>query len=43
MLLVKRSGLVDEDAVEVFITIVFTVLFFLVVKFQVISGKIIMW
>ena len=41
MLLVSRSGLVEEDVIEVFIT-VSLVLFFLDVKLHVFSGKIIM-
>ena len=42
MLLVNRSGLVEEDAVEVFHYYGFH-LSFLNVQFQVFSGKIIMW
>ena len=44
MLLVSRSVLVEEDVVEVFHYYGFShVLFFLDVKFQVLSRKIIMW
>ena len=45
MLLVSRSGLVEEDAFEVFVPSLWfsLVLFFLDVQFQVFSGKIIMW
>ena len=42
ILLVSRSRLVEEDAVEVFHYCGFTVLIFLGVKFQVLSGKMIM-
>ena len=42
MLLVSRPGLVEEDAVEMFHYYGFH-LSFLDVKFQVLSGKIIMW
>ena len=41
MLLISRSGLVEEDVVEVFQYYGFY--FFLDVKFQVLAGKIIMW
>ena len=40
MLLVRRSGIVEDNAVEMFRHYV---LFFLDVKFQVLLGKIIMW
>jgi hypothetical protein len=43
MLLVSRSGLVEEDAAGVPLLRFSLVLFFLEVKFQVLSGKIIMW
>ena len=43
MLLVSRSGLVEEDAVEVLLLGFSLVLFFLDVKFQALSGKITMW
>ena len=44
MLLVSRSGLVEDDAVEVFHYYSFHLSsFFLDVKFQVLSGKIIRW
>ena len=39
MLLVSKSGLVEEDAVEVW----FSLLFFLNVKVKVLSGNIIIW
>jgi hypothetical protein len=41
MLLVSRSGLVEENAVEMFHYYGFHVVLFLDVKFQVLSGK--MW
>ena len=43
MLLVSRSGLVEEVAVDVLLLWLSLALFFLDVKFQVLSGKIIMW
>ena len=44
MLLVSRSGLVEEDAVEAFHYYGFHLsCFFLDVQLQVFSGKIIMW
>jgi len=47
MLLVSRSGLVEEDAVEVFhyhdFHLTFLSFFFLDVRFKVLSAKIIMW
>jgi hypothetical protein len=42
MLFVSRSGLVEENAVKVFHHWCSLVLFFLDVKFEVLSGKIIM-
>jgi hypothetical protein len=43
MLLVRKSELVEEDAAGVTLLWLSLVLFFLDVKFQVLSGKIIMW
>ena len=43
ILLVSRSELVEEGTVEVFLYYGFHALSFLDVKFQVLSGKIIMW
>ena len=42
MLLVSRSRLVEEDAIEVFHYYV-SLVFFLDVKFQALSEKIVMW
>ena len=43
MLLVGRSGLVEENIVEVSLLWYSLVLFFLDEKFKVLSGEIIMW